>query len=114
VGERLPLQELAVSARRFDQVNLVLVELAGCLLWARVLRRAQAARNVTDHVLHAVSEQIVLLVFTQAQLYRAGGRTEVNDRLPDLAKPCPVEDPLRGLPHGECGERRGILTLELL
>ena len=114
VGERLPLQQLAVRAGSLDQLRLVLVEQRRGLVGRQLGCRAQSAGDVGDHLLHAVGEQLLLVVAPQPELHRAGGRAEVGDRLSELAESGAVEHLAGGLADREAGERGGIRTLELL
>ena len=105
IRERLPLQQLAVRARRLDELGLVRVEQRGRLGGRETGCRAQARRDVGDHLLHAAGEQLVLLVGAQAALDRARRRAEVGDRLAELAQAGAVEHLAGGLADGVA--RRG-------
>ncbi len=101
VAERLPLQQLAVRARRLDQLSLVGIEDRGSFGRRRLRSGPQARRDVGDHLLDASREQLVLLFGAQAELDRAGRGAEVGDGLAEPAEPRAVEHPARSLLRGE-------------
>src|SRR6478735_5908686 len=114
IRESLPLQQLAVGARRLDELGLVGVEERSGVFARQLRGGAEPAGDVGDHLLHAPREELVLLVGAQAELDRAGRGPEIGDRLPELAQPRAVEHLARGLADDDAGEGCGILTLELL
>ena len=78
IRERLPLQQLGVRARGLDELGLVRVEERGRLGRRQAGCRAQARRDIRDHLLHAAREQLVLLVGAEPPLDRTRGRAEVG------------------------------------
>ncbi len=112
--ERLPLQELAVRAGRFNELVLVRVEQVGGLLPGQLVRRTKPRRGIRDHGLDPVGEQLALHVGLAQRSDRPGGGAEVGDRLGERAQAGAVVRAVGGLLHDVPGEGADIRRGEFL